>query len=293
MAVVPISTVISAASTYDLTTLADVKDDLGITSTASDATLARMISAVSAAVANYCNTVFPVETVCDTFYPDRLSALYDIPTKVRPLILSRGPVVRTASSFATAGIISTGATLLSFTASISGAGIVKGSPVWGSYVPDGTAVVTVDTAAHSVTLTQGVSAAIAAGTTIFFGPRVTVTDTSGTETDLTLGTDYDIDPDTGFLIRLNSATGFPRMWSKYLTKIWYQAGYPTIPLDVADAAIRLVVGRFKARGRDPTIRSQDQPNVGNTTYWIGNPGGGGVFPEDIQGILDNYRVPAV
>ena len=73
MSVRIISTVLTAASSYDLTTLANIKDDLAIpsTDTSSDATLARFITEQSALVAQYCNRVFPIETIQDVIYPDR------------------------------------------------------------------------------------------------------------------------------------------------------------------------------------------------------------------------------
>jgi hypothetical protein len=61
------TTVIAAAESYDLVTLDDLKDDLSISGTDSDAFLARAISKASAAAAQYCNRVFALETVEDVF----------------------------------------------------------------------------------------------------------------------------------------------------------------------------------------------------------------------------------
>jgi hypothetical protein len=61
------STVIAAASSYDLVDLATVKDELGITNGTSDVKLKRYITAASAAIANHCNRVFVKETVSDRF----------------------------------------------------------------------------------------------------------------------------------------------------------------------------------------------------------------------------------
>jgi uncharacterized phiE125 gp8 family phage protein len=56
-------TVITAASSQDLATLAAVKAALGITGTTEDATLAPLITAASAAMAKACNRVLVEETV--------------------------------------------------------------------------------------------------------------------------------------------------------------------------------------------------------------------------------------
>jgi hypothetical protein len=64
-----ITTVTAAASTQDLVTLAIVKDELGVGPSVStyDAQIGRYISAASAAAANYCNRVFPLETLSEVF----------------------------------------------------------------------------------------------------------------------------------------------------------------------------------------------------------------------------------
>jgi hypothetical protein len=67
MAVQIITTVTTAAASYDLVDLPTVKDDLGITVGTSDATLKRYISAASAAASNYCNRVFQQETLSEVF----------------------------------------------------------------------------------------------------------------------------------------------------------------------------------------------------------------------------------
>lgn len=60
-------TINTVASTYDLTTLATVKAELGITTTTEDTNLATWISQASNACASYCNRVFGLETVTETF----------------------------------------------------------------------------------------------------------------------------------------------------------------------------------------------------------------------------------
>ena len=87
-----ISTVTTAASSYDLTTLAIVKDELSITNTDSDATLQRYLTNASAAAAQYCNRVFPVEAIKDLFWAQRDRFPRIIPGGMPALKLSRYPI---------------------------------------------------------------------------------------------------------------------------------------------------------------------------------------------------------
>jgi len=65
------TTIVTPASTYDLVTLAIAKEELGVTGSDRDAQIRRYIASSSAAVAQYCSRVFPVETVADTFEIER------------------------------------------------------------------------------------------------------------------------------------------------------------------------------------------------------------------------------
>lgn len=82
----------SGGQVYDLTTLAAVKTELSITSGADDAFFKSLISRASAAAANYCNRVFPVETVTDDIWSQRSPTRYIVPGTFAPLTLSRFPV---------------------------------------------------------------------------------------------------------------------------------------------------------------------------------------------------------
>lgn len=78
-----ILTVITPATSYDLTTLATVKSKLGITTTTEDTKIAAWIKEASDFAANYCGRVFGKETVSEQF---RLQE------NKNQLILSRFPV---------------------------------------------------------------------------------------------------------------------------------------------------------------------------------------------------------
>lgn len=67
MGIHPLLTVITAAATNDLTTLATVKQEFGITGTSEDVKLARWITTASAKIATECNRVFGKEQVSEQF----------------------------------------------------------------------------------------------------------------------------------------------------------------------------------------------------------------------------------
>lgn len=92
-----ITTVVTPASDTTLTTLAIMKDELGITDTLSDAKLTRYIAEASAAAQQYCNRIFAVETIKDEFWPTRDAYPTMIPGGEEPLMLSRWPLVAVSS----------------------------------------------------------------------------------------------------------------------------------------------------------------------------------------------------
>lgn len=92
-----ISTVTTAATSYDLTTLDVVRDELGITDNAKNATLQRYITAASLMAAQYCNRVFPAETITDKVLRRRDSWPRLLPTGAQVLQLERWPLVSVTS----------------------------------------------------------------------------------------------------------------------------------------------------------------------------------------------------
>lgn len=103
--------------------------------------------------------------------------------------------------------------------------------------------------------------------------------------------DYTSDNDRGSVIRLNAFTGVQVAWEALPTIVAYSAGYATIPLDVQDAVIRLVRGRWLARGRDPYLKSENIPGVADRSWWI--PTVDGLLPPDIEELVAPYRVPVI
>ncbi len=94
-----IVTVTSAASSYDLTTLANVKDELSITNGASDDVLQRYITSASKAAANYCNRVLVSETVSERFIPGQYPSghYHNWVNKSETLQLARFPLIAVTS----------------------------------------------------------------------------------------------------------------------------------------------------------------------------------------------------
>src|SRR5207249_2858329 len=98
-----IVTLESAASTYDLITLAGVKQELNIpdTDTSKDDWLIQAISQISGAIARHCNRTaaaaneasFPIETVLETIFPYRDPYPYQLPGGKDVLQLTHWPIV--------------------------------------------------------------------------------------------------------------------------------------------------------------------------------------------------------
>jgi hypothetical protein len=73
---------------------------------------------------------------------------------------------------------------------------------------------------------------------------------------------WEVDIDTGELYRLDDAgSNVPASWTGNLIVINYDGGFDTIPADVEGAALEWITGRWTAKGRDPTIRSETIPDV--------------------------------
>jgi hypothetical protein len=298
MAVEIISTVLVAATStapagpYDLTDLATVHDELNIVSndTSNDPFLQRAITQASTAIANYCNRVFVVEVLQDQCFIQQDPYPYQVPGGVDPLQLSRWPLANTNV------VCFTGNT--HFTTTVDGiastAGLTPGLLVFaadGSVSP-GVKIATVS--ANSITLSQYTTSSETA-LSFTTGVQVIQTLSVGDPQMLVYGTDFTIDAARGWLIRLNSWTGISVPWEAEPVTIQYQAGYATIPYDLAEACLRLVTARFSARGRDPMLMEQTQAQaLGSQRYWVGtSPGQRGAFAPEIECLFEPYRTPVI
>lgn len=299
MAVEIITTVLVAATgtppagPYDLTDLDTVHDELSIADddSSNDPFLQRAISQSSIAIKNYCNRVFQVEVVQDQIYIQQDPYPYQVPGGVFPLQLSRWPLVdstpisftgNTHGSILVDGIAST-------------AGMEEGDLVFAAdgSIPHGTEIESV-IGPNSINLTAAASSSTT-GLAMNIGLQVIQTLSVGVTQTLVYGKDFTIDADKGWLIRLNPFTAIAQQWEAVPAMVQYQAGYAEIPDDLVDAALRMVTGRFRARGRDPVLMARDQgANVGTERYWVGGMKGQiGSIPPEVVGIIDQYRVPVV
>jgi hypothetical protein len=300
MGVAVVTTVLLPPESYLLTTLAMVKLELQIDAvdTSKDAILAQYLAEASDDVHLYCNRTFPQETVQDRIFPQRDAYPYQVPGGVPAMQLSRWPIVAKSVTLPTAADTPSGP-VLPFA---STAGVAVGQPV--AIVSDltappnlrgaiwnGTFVASL-VANTSVTLSQPVRADVPAATAITFGIAVAVVDQPGEFWHLAQNERYLVDQKAGHLIHLDQYTYYPVPWYPVQTLVTYQGGFATIPNDLVGVVLRLITDRYASRGRDPALKSQDQPGLGMQSWWVGNiPGVRGAFPEEIADRLNRYRVP--
>jgi hypothetical protein len=299
MAVEVITTVLVTATAeapagpYDLTDLTTVHDELSIAAndTSNDSFLQRGITQSSAAIAHYCNRVFPVEAVQDEIFIQQDPYPWQVPGGVYPLQLSRWPLFdQTPTSF-------TGNTHGSVLVDTipSTAGITVGSLVFAAdgSIPAGTTIDEI-VGPNSINLSHAATSS-ETGLSMNTGLQIIQTLAVGVTQTLVYGQDFTIDARRGWLIRLNRFTGVSERWESEPVTVQYQGGYETIPSDLVEATLRLVTARFRARGRDPVLLQRDQQgSLGSERFWVGTQRGQvGMLPPDVVGLVDRYRTPVI
>jgi hypothetical protein len=274
---------------YDLVSLDLVKQELsiGADNVNDDAWLARAISQTSRAISQYCNRVFQIEGISEIDYIEQDPYPYQTPGTLRTLILARWPLTGLFALPVAAAVAS--GNVLPFA---STAGVAIGMSVAGLGLAMNTNVASF-VANSSVTLSQPITAPILAGATMLFSFTLTQAIDGFTAQPLVYGRDYTIDPAHAFLYRLNPFTGLQMTWEALPITTTYQAGYAQVPSPVEEACLLLLTSRYRSRGRDPYLKAIEQPGLGIMTYWVGGPPKSGAMPEEIGGLLDNYRVPVV
>ena len=261
----------SPAGAYDLTDLATVHDELSLPTvdTQNDAFLSRAITQVSTAIATYCKRVFAVEAIQDQFFIQQDPYPWQNPAGVFALQLSRWPLVATGVASFTGNTNGTS----DVTGISSMAGIEEGQLIFAAdgTVPAGTTILSLGAGALVMS-----NAATSNETALSLSTGVQVVQelSVGNTQTLVYGQDFTIDANKGWLVRLDKFTGVATKWESIPTTVQYQAGYgsassgegsstgPGIPFDLVDACLRLVTARFRARGRDPLIVSQDRQGAG-------------------------------
>lgn len=295
-----ITMLVTKPNSNTLSTLTNTKTELGIASgdTTNDAWLTTALNQVSSAIARYCNRVFGAATWQDEFRP--ASGVWGDGVRARsnPLMLTKWPLSSAVVSF-TGNTY--GTNLVDGIADTSK--LAQGNLVGGPGIVAGTTIAA-PPGANSITLSQ---ATTTTATAVALNTGISVAETiAGTTNGLTAGIDYEVDAgsllpgDEGpaRLWRLNEQ-GNPRTWAAAKIVVVYPAGYslpndasPNMPSDLEDACLRLVTQRFKAKGRDPMLRSQGEPGLGQQQFWVGTlPGQNGVMPPEIEALVNPYRVP--
>lgn len=295
---------VAAPASTGLTTLANVKDELDDVEDDEDSRLTRFINEESAEIARACNRVFGLATWVDTFRLSRGVWGEGVREANNPLTLRRYPL-------STATVNFTGNTHASALVDgiASTVGLAQGMPVYGSGIPAGATISQV--MPFSIVLS---APATGPAINVSFSAGLSVVETiRGVDTTLVYGTDFEVDRGSmlpgdegvGRIYRLNEL-GNPRTWFAEKVTITYQAGYslpndndvegiPSLPPDLETACIRLVVGRYRARGRDPVLMERTQGQmVGTERYWVGaTPGQNGPYPNEIMATIERYRVPVL
>ncbi len=286
------SQVLVQASSYDLTDIATAKDELGIPTvdTSNDNFLQRAITQTSKAIANYCNRIFQVETVCDSFQMVRDPWHRDFPRNVKSLQLSRWPVVAVKSLVQDGTVLVEGIDfrvdydsgrifcLSQYSSDVVGwAGCNIVVTYLGGYSTRATQSASVpgSPGPYSVTVTNSANFCADGGVTYANGVALLAVTSNPT-----VG-QYSV---VAGIYTFSAADAAAGVVISYL--------YADIPDDLVDAVLRMTVMRYKQKDRDPMLVSQEQPNVGSRRWWVGTvPGQNGSFPPEIQGLLDSYCVP--
>jgi hypothetical protein len=108
---------------------------------------------------------------------------------------------------------------------------------------------------------------------------------------LTAG-DYDYDPKSGFIWRLN-ASGMRCCWPAATNiTVKYVGGYElltTLPRDIERAVLILIKESWYARARDPRARSETVDGIGRTDLWVGTIPGAGALSAEATALLEPYQ----
>lgn len=308
------TTVLKAGSPTDLTTLTNIKLELAITpdDTTNDAWLNLVIPQITGTISAFCNRIFANQVYLDFFRIRRPTGALSVEGGSDPLVLGQMPIAAIADVFDLTGAAAIAppniatpnpTTTLASAMNAGQATMALSQPLGTAYPFD----VLLDTGLNMevVTVTSLVSGSTynvtrGAANTTAAAHKANVPATQAVDPTL-----YEYEAESGFVTRLDTDGGgnfWPRRWGTGEIVVIYTAGfmlqgkdnpndYPTLPPDIEEAALRLAVMRVKARGRDPMLRTQGQPGIGQQTYWIGTPPGQvGSLPPEIASLVEPYRI---
>lgn len=299
MGLLTTSTVLSAASSITLTDLASAKSELQIkdATTEHDTWLTGVIKRMSSMMANYTNRQLVPELVKDVFDIQRDAYPYQTPAGFPVLPLSRWPVLGFQSVVQTLSATQT-QTLVEgtdFRLDAANAQLIKLNPYTGT-------ASTWDACPVTVIYSAGYGDLITEAATIPLSTPWQVTPAQSAK----FSCDHLVTFADGTALTRVSSAPAAGQYSVSATGIYTFAaadqgkavtiGYAVkdIPDDLVDMCLRLIVARFRARGRDPMLMQRDDPQVGSERFWVGGTvGQDGPFPPDILSALDTYRVPVI
>jgi hypothetical protein len=89
------------------------------------------------------------------------------------------------------------------------------------------------------------------------------------------GSDFEVDPAKGHVLRLSGSTVLP--WAGTVVSVDYPSGYGmptaentyvvTLPADVTEVCLDLVAAAYASAGRDSAVQSEQSQDVGRITYF--------------------------
>lgn len=111
-------------------------------------------------------------------------------------------------------------------------------------------------------------------------------------TTLVSSVDYEFDAIRGLLYRLDGSDNRCH-WLGPKIVIQYVGGYAvmdSLPYPIEEAVIEIIKLTWYGKQRDPMLRSEGEPGIGQQQFWVGSsPGQIGPLPPAISGILDQFR----
>ena len=106
--------------------------------------------------------------------------------------------------------------------------------------------------------------------------------------------DYEADMAIGELTRLSSDA--ETTWPAAKVAVAYTAGYllpgesgNDLPAEIDRAARLWVKAAWFARGRDPLLRGESVPGLGDQQYWVTGAQGAAAMPGDVAQLLERHR----
>lgn len=110
---------------------------------------------------------------------------------------------------------------------------------------------------------------------------------------LTAGADYELDGSLLWRLSAVGSTTLRMNWCRGVVVVTYAAGFASVtdvPADLEQACLVLVTGMWRARGRDPLLRSEAAEGVGSASYMDARAGDLGL-PDDVASLAGAYIAP--